>query len=236
MTDVQSRKATFNSVIDDSVESRLRELHTCTPGIIDSFDPETKRAQIQPAIKRVLVNGDLRDMPKLINCPLGLMRFGGFLISAPVKPGDECMLHFTERSLDAWLQFGDVRQPKDIRIHHESDAYFLPVHTSLKNTVTDYDPEGLVLRNDGNDQKITLSPDGNITIDSPGDVTVNSSGNTVVNADGDCELNAGGDCNINGSTINNNGTTAGVVTTLSINPLTGTPFPDGSSTLRNSDG
>lgn len=243
MTNKDTRQATLNSLIDESVETRLRELHTCAPGIIESFDPSTMRAQIQPALNRVLVGGEIREMPKLINCPLGVMRFGGFAITGPVKPGDECMIHFTERSLDAWIQFGDVRRPKDIRIHHESDAYFLPVHTSENNAVADYDPNNMVLRNTANTQKVTLFANGDIVIDSPGETTINTGGTATVNADeavinanGDATINAGGDCNINGSRIINNGAAAGVVTTLSINPVTGTPFPDGSATLLNSDG
>lgn len=244
MTDKINRQASFNSVIDDAIESRLKELHTCTPGIIQAFNPETKRAEIQPAIKRILVNGELVSMPKLINCPLGLMQAGGFAVTLPVTPGDECMIHFTERSLDAWLQFGDIRQPKDIRLHHESDAYFLPVHTSVNNSISDYDQENVVIRNLDNTQKITLFSNGDVTIDTPADATINTEGRTVINAadevtvntDGDANINAAGSCNINGSTINNNGSAAGVVTTMSINPMTGTPFPDGSATLRNSDG
>lgn len=228
MVDRLSRQASLNSLIDDSVETRLKDLHTCTPGIIQSFDTQTKRAKIQPAITRVLVNGNLIAMPKLINCPLGIMRFNGFAITVPVKSGDECMIHFTERSLDAWIQFGDVRGPTDIRIHHESDAYFLPVHTSESNPLNSYDADNVVIRNDTNDQKITLFANGDITIDSPANATINTTGETTINS--------AGNCNINAPQIINNGSAAGVVTTLSINPITGTPFPDGSTTLLNSDG
>lgn len=236
MTDQQNRQASLNTIIDDSIESRLRELHTCTPGIIENFDTTTMRAEIQPTIKRVLINGELKDMPKLINCPLGILRFGGFSFTVPIKAGDECMIHFTERSLDAWIQFGDIRQPKDIRMHHESDAYFLPVHTSEKNKVIDYDADNVVLRNNLNDQKITLFASGDITIDSTGGATTINANQVEINSDGDTTINANGACNINGTTINCNGSAAGVVTTLSINPVTGTPFPDGSTTLLNSDG
>jgi hypothetical protein len=163
-----NREASLNSVVDDAIENRLRELHTCLPGIIEVFNVSTQRAQIRPGIKRIIRknNGveELRELPKLINCPLGVFSFGNFVFTFPVQAGDECMLHFTERSLDAWIRFGDVRRPNDIRMHHESDAYFLPVKTSDKSVVNDYDANNLVLRNRDNNLKLILGVDGNLEI------------------------------------------------------------------------
>lgn len=231
MNDKVSRQATLNSVIDDAVESRLRELHTCTPGIIQSFDPATGRAEIQPAIKRILVNGDLVPLPKLINCPVGVLRVGGFAFTLPITLGDECMIHFTERSLDAWIQFGDIRRPKDIRLHHESDAYFLPVYTSEKDALVDYDSDNMVLRNADNGLNMVFDTDGNLTINAVTTVTMNvpdtqiNSNVTVegtLTVSGKCDLATGGD----GVDMNGGGVTQ-VLTTGSINPVTGTPYPTG---------
>ena len=49
-------------------------------------------------------------------------------------------------------------------------------------------------------------------------------------------ITCSGDCNINASNINLNGNSAGVLTQESINPLTGTNFPSGSSTVKAGDG
>jgi len=185
-----SKNASLNSVIDDAVESRLKELHTCTPGIIESFDPETKRAEIQPAINRILMSGEIKTLPKLINCPLGLIQFGGFAITGPVAPGDECMIHFTERSLDSWIKFGDVRQPNDLRIHHESDAYFVPVHTSDNNPLVDYDANNFVLRNGDNTLKIVFDTSGGFQVTAATQITMTApttriEGNLEVTGDSD---------------------------------------------------
>lgn len=246
MTQTPSEEATYNTLLNDAVENRLKSLRTQTPGIIQSFDASTGRAEIQPAIKSVLVTGGetrFVALPKVINCPIGNLKAGGFVVTLPVKAGDECMICFTERSLDAWIKFGDIRQPNDLRLHSISDAYFIPMSTSEPKATQNYDVDNMVLRNEANDLKITLDTMGNITIDATqkvtvnaSDVEVNSTSDTVVNASGDADINASGDCNINGTTINNNGNAAGVVTTLSINPVTGTPFPNGSATLRNVDG
>ncbi len=172
MTD--GRVSTLNTVIDDAITSRLKQVHTCTPGIIDEFDPATGLASIQPSIKRLLVNGKEITLPKLTNCPIGNLKAGNYTITLPVAQGDECMIHFTERSMDAWIKFGDVRLPNDKRMHSLSDAYFIPMSTSESKATSSYDTENLVIRSTSNAVKITLNAnDNSITLDAPGGVTMN---------------------------------------------------------------
>ena len=57
-----------------------------------------------------------------------------------------------------------------------------------------------------------------------------------INTSGDTNITANGNVNVQGSNINLNGSSAGVLTQESINPLTGTPFPDGSTTVHAGDG
>ena len=170
-----SRQANLNSLIENSVKSALRDLHTTTPGIIEKFDPATGRAEIQPAIQCVIRPGtedQLVTLPKLINCPIGNLKAGGFVITMPVKPGDECLIHFTERSLDAWIKFGDIRGPNDIRMHHISDAYFIPCTTSEPNVTSNYDPDNMVLRNTDNTLKMVFDTSGNLNIEAIASVTM----------------------------------------------------------------
>ncbi len=91
---------------------------------------------------------------------------------------------------------------------------------------------------------IKFRNNGNIEIDcGTGDLiincnnaTVNADNNATVSANGDVAITAGGNITLDGAQIQNNGSAAGVVTTLSINPTTGLPFPDGSDTVRAGDG
>lgn len=170
-----SRQATLNTLVENTVKSLLRDLHTCTPGIIDSFDPETGRAEIQPTIQRIIRPGtedQIITLPKIINCPVGNLKVGGFVFTMPVKQGDECMIHFTERSLDAWIKFGDIRKPNDIRMHHISDAYFIPCTTSEPNATTDYDANNMVLRNADNTLKMVFDTSGNLNIEAVASITM----------------------------------------------------------------
>ena len=76
---------------------------------------------------------------------------------------------------------------------------------------------------------------GSLTQTITGPKTVNSS-RLVINTTADVDINSAAKVTIDGSQIELNGAGGGVLTTESINPLTGTPFPDGSSTVKAGDG
>ena len=48
--------ATLAANIKQGVENRLKDLHTSMPGIVESFDPLTQLASVQPAIKLSLIH------------------------------------------------------------------------------------------------------------------------------------------------------------------------------------
>lgn len=82
---------------------------------------------------------------------------------------------------------------------------------------------------------MTVNAAADVDINATGNVTVDSASATVTTS-GNATVDASGNVILNGTQIQNNGSAAGVVTTLSINPVTGTPFPDGSATVRAGDG
>lgn len=65
--------------------------------------------------------------------------------------------------------------------------------------------------------------------------TLNST-RLIINTSADIDINAAANVTIDGAQIHLNGSGGGVLTQESINPLTGTPFPDGSSTVKAGDG
>jgi len=179
---------TLEALVQQGVRNALKDLHTSMPGIIDTFDPATQTCTVQPAIKRIFVGGEAVALPILINVPVSFPSAGGFNITLPVKQGDECLIIFSERSIDNWLQFGDIKIPNDRRFHDLSDGVVIMGLKSNPNVVTDYDPDNLVIRNTANDVKVTIGADNNIAIDTPGDINmaaanVNVTGNLTVSED-----------------------------------------------------
>lgn len=184
---------TLEALVQQGVKNALKDLHTAMPGIIDTFDPVTQTCTVQPAIKRIFVGGEAVALPILINVPVSFPSAGGLSITLPVKQGDECLIIFSERSIDNWLQFGEIKIPNDRRFHDLSDGVVIMGLKSNPNVLTDYDPDNLVIRNVANDVKVTVGADNNIAIDTPGNIAMNAAGQVdivspTVNIDGDLAI------------------------------------------------
>lgn len=165
---VRQSVSTLGTVIQAGVDNRLKDLHTAQPGIIQSFDPVTQTASIQPAVKRIFKT-DAGDgeaelltptaLPVLINVPVNFPRGGGYSLTLPVKPGDECLLIFAERSFDRWHRSGKVEEPAARRFHHLSDATAFVGLSSLPKKIPDFNPDQMELKKDDGSTVVTLKQD-----------------------------------------------------------------------------
>lgn len=108
---------------------RQRNMWTALPGIIETVDLTKLICTVQPAIK-VLVfdqddNGQHVQLPILPDVPLVFPRGGGYTLTFPVKPGDECLVILSARAIDNWWQAGGVQPAFDSRMHSLSDGFAL---------------------------------------------------------------------------------------------------------------
>ncbi len=183
-----NQTATLASVIQQAINNRLKDLHTAQPGIIETFDPDTQLATVQPAIKRIFKTVDESDvefltptaLPVLINVPVAFPRGNGFSLTFPVKKGDECLIVFNERSIDNWNKNGGVQEPSAFRLHSLSDAMVYVGLSSQPNKITNFASDDVELRNEAGDQRIILKANGDIEIDTPSNnVKVNCTNATV---------------------------------------------------------
>lgn len=171
MSDKSSQLATLSSNIKQGIKEHLKDLHTSMPGIIESFDPETQLATVQPAIKRIFKTTDGEtefltptELPVLINVPVIFPRGGGFSLTFPVAKGDECLLNFCERSIDNWHEFGTVREPGARRFHALSDAVAIVGLSSVPNKIPNYDNTNVQLKKDDGSVSITILDDGTMEL------------------------------------------------------------------------
>ena len=93
-------------------------LHCALPGIVESFDAETRTAVIRPAVKRGMEAGEpalpllrLRDVPVFMPVPF------------EVSPGDACLVVFADCDIDAWFESGEAEVPPSGRMHSLSDGF-----------------------------------------------------------------------------------------------------------------
>ncbi len=157
---------TFDAMIRRYVDNALIDVHTFIPGIVDSFDPIKQIAKVQPTISRIFIGDVVKPLPLCINVPVMFPRAGSFAITFPVKHGDECALAFSERAIDTWMQSGGVQKPLDRRKHDLSDAIAILGLYNQNNVIGSFATDGLVLRNESNNTRITIK-DGEIVVDAP---------------------------------------------------------------------
>lgn len=204
MSAEKSRQQSLPLMVKTGVLSALKDVHTSIPGIIDSFDPATQTAKVTPSVKRVLKGGREIQLTQITDVPVYFMRAGGFVITHPVTKGMECWIHFSERSIDSWKKFGDIRVPNDKRMHDITDAFIVPCVTSQINPIESFDNQNVNIINTGSEKvsKITLKPSGEVEITGEslklnGDVTV------------DGKIEATGDITTPGSVVAETEVTAG---------------------------
>lgn len=140
---------------DDHVRSHLAEVHTAIPGRIESYDAAKCLANVKPLLKRrySVNNADgntveqIEEYPVIQAVPVAFPRGGGYCMAWPLSKGDPCLLVFSERSLDAYLDSdgATVVDPDDARVHDITDAICYPGMTTKANPIANAPTDHLKL-------------------------------------------------------------------------------------------
>lgn len=163
---IKPETPTMSEVLRDAIESKVGELHSCMPGIVDSVDHVKKTVDVRLSLKRKYVT-DVNpiELPKLVKVPLGFFQTNNAIISVPVAKDDDIWVFFSERSLDAWKNTNQsdsvanrIVSPNDPRMHALSDAIAIPMVKPI-STGIESDPVNVLIQN-GLGNKLTISPDG----------------------------------------------------------------------------
>lgn len=150
------------------------DLRVAAPGIIQSVDYERQTCTVQLAIReRLNHEGDLEwvDIPTLPDVPLFVYSGGGYCLTLPVQPGDECLVVFGDCCIDAWWQNGGVQNQADHRRHDLSDGFAIVGFRSQPNVVGGFSSGSAMLRNASGSAYIEIAGDaihiqsGGTTID-----------------------------------------------------------------------
>ncbi|CAN0620528.1 Gp138_N domain-containing protein [Burkholderia multivorans] len=135
---------------------------TALPGIIDSFDDVAMTCVVQPAIKVPVRASDgtvtTVALPQLVDCPVQFPAGGNCTLTFPVKPGDECLVVFASRCIDAWWQSGGVQEQAELRMHDLSDGFALLGVRSRPRALANVSATSTQLRSDDGATYIDLNP------------------------------------------------------------------------------
>lgn len=166
------------------VEGMLRGVWTALPGIVESYDPDRLTCTVQPSIRAVWSKADrtseLVDLPLLLDCPVIFPGGGGATMTFPIAAGDECLVVFSSRCLDAWWQSGGVQPPLEDRMHDLSDGFVFVGPFSQPQRPADVSATTVQIRSIDGSTVIELDPGGQtLALTAPGGTTINA--NTTIN-------------------------------------------------------
>jgi hypothetical protein len=203
--------------VDDAEVLRLAmqawqtRIWTAIPGVIKQFPSASGIGQMVADIQPT-VNGRVRttegtfqsvQMPLLLDCPILWQGGGGVTLTFPIKAGDECLVIFSSRCIDAWWQQGFVAgqagkpvdggqpmDPPDLRMHNLSDGFAIvgvrslprnyAVATGYAQLRTDDDGAGFSVATDGSHNLTVSTTNGTITLNSnTGNINITTPGGTI---------------------------------------------------------
>jgi phage baseplate assembly protein gpV len=158
-------------------ERMLLHMRFILPGIVTAFSTDKKRPRcsILPATKLKVTLGEkvdyyaypeLHDIPIIVPCVPGVG-----LLTLPIKKGTKGILFFNDRSLEEFLQTGRPGLPDppgwdytiQPRQHSLNDGVFLPGLITNVDTVPDWHPDNIELRDYKRQHYLSIGADG-ITI------------------------------------------------------------------------
>ena len=152
----------LGQAITDAIQRRLVDIHTSMPGIVESYDKTNQVADVTIAMNRTKIDGTSVPAIKLPNVRVRFEKTQDAAITHPLKKGDEVLLIFNERDVDAWRGNGTIGTPQTNRRFSLSDVVAIPGYCSDKNVETfdSGDEDNFVMR--FKNIKLVITSDGKI--------------------------------------------------------------------------
>jgi len=173
--DQRERIGDREEVMRAAIRDALANTWVCLPAIVQYFDPVKCTCTAQVAIKIRVNNGTKwtwQQIPALIRVPVHFPGGGNFLVTFPLAVGDEVLIMFADRCIDAWWQSGGVQQQVEYRIHDLSDGFAIPKVFSVPKVPANISTTTAQLRSMDGTAYIELAPSGVINLHAPGGFNV----------------------------------------------------------------
>lgn len=161
MITLAERSANKRQNLENHARQREINLRVASPGIIQSFDAKEQTVVVQLAIREKRMNKDGEEswveIPQLVDVPIVLPRAGGYALTLPIQPGDECLVVFGDTCMDAWWQSGGVQNQIDCRRHDLSDGYAVLAPWSQPRVLNNYSTNSVQLRTEDGSAYVEIS-------------------------------------------------------------------------------
>lgn len=168
MADRRERLDDPEEALATAQDGRQAQIWTALPGIVEAFDPIALTVSVQPAIQANVTAEDgatrAAALPLLVDVPVVFPQGGGFLLTFPIREGDECLVVFSSRCIDGWWQSGGVQPQAEQRMHDLSDGIAIVGPRSQASPVTPaVSTQAVQLRAEDGTSFVEIAPDGVLT-------------------------------------------------------------------------
>lgn len=160
----------------------MKYVNTSIPGYVETFDTDSQLATLRIGINKVNNDDTQEEHTPLIQCPVQFSGGGGWSVEHELNSGDEGIILFSQRCIDGWLQTGGTANNPILRFHDMQDAYFIPGIRSTPNVITNFQNNGIRLRNSDASVYHWIKDDGSIeSVNSAGYIKLLSTGIADIN-------------------------------------------------------
>lgn len=155
-------------VIQQIIMRMLMGVNTSIPGTIQEFDEELQLAKVVPNIRAIENNPEggttYVQLPDLINVPVYFpySTTTGFAVTFPVQVGDQCLLVFSQRSIDNWQEYGRVQDPAEAnfpRSHSIVDGVAIVGLIPKPNAISNFQLDCIDVRDMGRSHRVSVYED-----------------------------------------------------------------------------
>ena len=152
----------------------LKQVRTGIPGVVVSYDPQTARARIQPAVHMLMNDGGAPlPRPVLVDVPVLTQSGSGYISHVPLATGDPVYILFAQRCIEDFKQTLQAGAPPAAVIMGEGDAVAFAGFAPLSFTPR----PGITLQTTDGETYISLEA-GHVTIKADR-ITLEYDGGTV---------------------------------------------------------
>lgn len=129
-------------------------MRCCIPCIVQSYDADNGTVECQPAVRERIINQneeiEYLNLPLLTNVPVVFPSNSKYSVTFPLAKGDECLVLFSDLSIDNFWEKGNVQNPIEDRRHDLSDGIAIPCNLSLTKERKIYEDGILISSPDAN--------------------------------------------------------------------------------------
>ena len=156
-------------LVENFIDSKLRQVHTMLPGKIVNYDEVQRKATIKMLIRLRTVEGTVLSIPEINNVPVIFPSGQNFSLTWPLEKNDGVEVRFSEEGLGAFLKGKTEVDGDSFARFVLTDAVCQPGLNSFKNipvskATIKADKNGNININNGDEGAARLNDDVKSTI------------------------------------------------------------------------